>query len=413
MPKIINANITSASVSDFKGKVLIFYSWTTYCGPCLASFPKLDSLQKKFDGQIQIMMVGYEEESRLRGVFERMKKTGKNISLPSAIVDSELFKRFLNTDGSLGGVIWIDKSGTVLGRTPGEQINTANIEAALRGSMHRSIRTVIKSTVPKIHIGASKPLLTEYNGVNENSLGYQSIIAKYNDFFSTNTTYYHIPSQDNPNGIMRAFNTSVTGLFQTAYSGDTGSVYFENIKYKGNFLHQFPLFRTKVYSAKKTDYAFTTADDSLKRSRLYSYELIMPGATIEQMFTAMQQDLERYFPLKASIEKGKETCYVLVRTKDTGLHTKGSSPLFEKDNFGIHMVNQPMSKLVTALSYYLTTPEVPLIIDETGITEKIDISLVADLMRNLFATRAALQKHGLDLVTSEREVDILVLKDKE
>src|SRR5688572_9535860 len=46
-----------ASLADFKGKWLIVDFWTRWCPACIASFPKVDELKKKFEGKVQFILV--------------------------------------------------------------------------------------------------------------------------------------------------------------------------------------------------------------------------------------------------------------------------------------------------------------------------------------------------------------------
>jgi thiol-disulfide isomerase/thioredoxin len=45
------------SVSDFKGKVVVIDFWETWCKPCIASFPTLEKLQKKFPDRLKVLAV--------------------------------------------------------------------------------------------------------------------------------------------------------------------------------------------------------------------------------------------------------------------------------------------------------------------------------------------------------------------
>ncbi|MGI9014070.1 MAG: TlpA family protein disulfide reductase [Phycisphaerales bacterium] len=46
-----------SKLSDLKGKVVVLDYWATWCGPCVASFPKIRELQKKYDGY-DVVVIG-------------------------------------------------------------------------------------------------------------------------------------------------------------------------------------------------------------------------------------------------------------------------------------------------------------------------------------------------------------------
>ncbi|MGB4400563.1 MAG: TlpA disulfide reductase family protein, partial [Daejeonella sp.] len=54
---ISNYKSTSAKLSDFKGKLLILDFWATWCAPCIAMIPKMDSLEKAFEGKVAFLSV--------------------------------------------------------------------------------------------------------------------------------------------------------------------------------------------------------------------------------------------------------------------------------------------------------------------------------------------------------------------
>ena len=56
---------TTAKLADFKGKLLILDFWATWCAPCVASIPKLENLQKQFEGKLQILPVTYQKDKEL------------------------------------------------------------------------------------------------------------------------------------------------------------------------------------------------------------------------------------------------------------------------------------------------------------------------------------------------------------
>src|ERR1700694_4067946 len=62
-------------ISDFKGKWLVVDFWTKYCGACVNSFPKIDSLQKEFKDKLQFLLIGLEDkEQKIRPMFAKFKE---------------------------------------------------------------------------------------------------------------------------------------------------------------------------------------------------------------------------------------------------------------------------------------------------------------------------------------------------
>jgi thiol-disulfide isomerase/thioredoxin len=58
---------------DTAGKVVMVEFWATWCGPCVASIPKLNALQKKFDGRMVLIGVSDESPGTVRS-FMRTRK---------------------------------------------------------------------------------------------------------------------------------------------------------------------------------------------------------------------------------------------------------------------------------------------------------------------------------------------------
>jgi thiol-disulfide isomerase/thioredoxin len=54
---MINNSSATQKLFDFKSDLLIIDFWATWCGPCVASFPKLEFLQKKFGEKLRILSV--------------------------------------------------------------------------------------------------------------------------------------------------------------------------------------------------------------------------------------------------------------------------------------------------------------------------------------------------------------------
>jgi thiol-disulfide isomerase/thioredoxin len=50
-------NSPAATLASFKGKIVVLDFWATWCGPCIASFPKTNALAEKFKDKVVIIGV--------------------------------------------------------------------------------------------------------------------------------------------------------------------------------------------------------------------------------------------------------------------------------------------------------------------------------------------------------------------
>src|SRR6476620_3661535 len=75
LSSIINYKSFTACLSSFKGKLLILDFWATWCTSCLKHFPKMDSLQQQYPGQVQVIMVNSKNtgnnEKKIKVFFEK------------------------------------------------------------------------------------------------------------------------------------------------------------------------------------------------------------------------------------------------------------------------------------------------------------------------------------------------------
>lgn len=124
---------TSTTLSAYKGKLLILDFWASWCGTCLAQFPKLDSLQAKYKDRLSILLISSvntkDNTDRMLKVLNGKLAETKPTQLSSLINDNQLMKMFPHQ--YLPHYVWIGVRGEVLAITPAEFVSDANILALL------------------------------------------------------------------------------------------------------------------------------------------------------------------------------------------------------------------------------------------------------------------------------------------
>lgn len=103
-------------LSDYKGKIVVLDFWATWCGPCKASFPKMQDLVTKYKGKnVEFLFVNTWENGKEDEIFKKVTTyiTDKKFDF-NVIFDS---KQEVVTNYKIEGIptrIVIDKNGNIL-----------------------------------------------------------------------------------------------------------------------------------------------------------------------------------------------------------------------------------------------------------------------------------------------------------
>lgn len=388
--QVINYKDTIINATDFSGKYIILDFWNQGCLSCIQAFPHIDSMQKQFGDRLQIILVNAESKDSTLRFFKKHPKI-KMPSTPLITGGENIWMLF--TKSKIPYQLWMDANGAVRYRTGPYNLTSKHLEAFLQNQKLNLLNT------------------EENNPVNNNSL---PVDVDYHSFLmhcSTRNNFGHTSGAvvDESNTItMSSDCVSILDLYLKAY-GEYGK-------------HNFTVPSQIVLQlGDNTPYIFPVDEndiDQWKQQYSYSYQLKLPATKKDLRYKYMQQDLERYFGLKARIEKRKLPCMVLVKKgsldKLKTKHAKTMSTLIGRkyENDSLRLVqNYPFKNFSENLKGLVEYNKKIPFIDKTACTFNIDLELRSSAVNpfNLQQLRKDLHPYNLDLIYSEAWVEVLVL----
>lgn len=408
---ILNYKTTSASLSDFRGKLLIIDFWATWCNPCVRAFPKMDSLQKKYSNDLQILPVTYESAKVVDSFLSKMYKVIK-IKPPTVTGNSELAQLFKHVE--IPHYVWINKKGIVQAITGRDEINDINIlkvigdeSARLKTKIDERRIVNLRKPIFVLSIPVIKNKEVIFDPVVDEDLIVQSTITKKLDGLTGSLVRDSLS--------IRIINYSIKGLF--SYALGRGEYPFLNsnrviLEVKDSSLRR--IITGPVGVKKEGDGLASWLEWDAKNK--YSYQLRVPGLLSDKKFEIMEQDLKRYFcnlyDIEVIREKRMVKCLVLVRTsEDDRLATKGGQPDIVTNSFTFKMTNQYLWKMIQRFyTYYFQLLPTP-VIDESGYLGRVDIELTCNLSK-VEDVNKELNRYGLKFVELERPLDMVIIKDR-
>jgi thiol-disulfide isomerase/thioredoxin len=130
--QLINYKDTCANLSDFKGKLIILDFWSVYCKTCIKALSKLDSLQKEFEGKIQIVLITHPSGNNfgiasMKETFTKWARAGLYIpGLPVATSGNENVIAIFPHE-YIPHYVWIDAKGRLCAVTSYQLMNKQTI----------------------------------------------------------------------------------------------------------------------------------------------------------------------------------------------------------------------------------------------------------------------------------------------
>lgn len=406
---VINYSSQSLKLIDFRGKLLVLDFWATWCAPCIAAFPKLDSLQRKFEGRLEILPVSAEEKSRIESFFTKMRKI-RPVSFSSVAEDRYLDKLFPHL--FLPHYVWIDQNGVFLGATGADQLTGKNIQDILDGKRVSLVQKkdndnyVVTDVIGDYSLFAPSVLVRSEDtvvlrNIPSANIKFHSLLTGFTDglvsggSFSADGTELHVN------------NMPIRNLYRTAFLGSKVQAFNANsiiIDIKDSILYNRITTYKRSSAAELRGWLMDNG---------YCYSIKVAADLKDQKAKIMLRELNDYFGnlLRIVGKMEKRSCKVLAlkRTNDKmDFISKGRTPEVRSDKLSLTIHNGNVTDLIDNLAIPLQN--LPVIVDETGIVEKIDVELECQLS-DIKTLNQELKRYGLELKEVERMVEVGVISE--
>ena len=386
--QMVNTPQKTTTLSADKDKLILLDFWNTWCSACILNFPKMEELQKQFGDKIKILAVSNQDRATLEKFFAS-KNGSKYNQVQSVAGDKLMTKLFPHV--AVPYIVWV-KDGKVLSTTDAGQVNAHTLSEILK-DQKSVLQTVVQFEKD------NGPLLLDKNLGNETLFepGHYVLFGKGRIRGLGYGSGFH-----NKGKVTYGRMYTNLSLYEIYYS-ITDEIYSANKQI-------FSKNRIVVEVKNPADF-YTKAENAPvgQENNIYTYDFIVPLAMADRLYPMMLAELNTYSAYTATFEKRKMPCFALIRTGGIDrLASKGGTPQFMMTPAEAVIRNGSIYTLVNNLNGFEMFGKP--VTDDTGYNGAID--LVLKDLSTIDKVRAALKPYGLDLLETEREMDVLVVRDK-
>nr|WP_315424747.1 TlpA disulfide reductase family protein [uncultured Pedobacter sp.] len=368
---------------DFKGRLIILDFWATWCGACIANFPKAKKLESLFKDKLSFVLVNNELPEKSEALLT--KRLQEN---------NELF-HYINADTSLNKLffkrliphyVWIDANGIVVAATGPDEVNEKNISLALKG--------MVSGITSTPDIDRKLPLFSSSNLPLKN-------VLKYN-----------LLTKGKVQGLGSGYEwrKDATGKLTV-----------------GRVITNLPLLR--VYHLLAVERAikdkkyldldriqYEGKNIRLLRDTFFNYEFSVPGFLSPKLDSLMWADLNTFSPFIVSYEKRSTKCLALEVLDDSKLPLSDPGaiaeikfePVYGRKEKSLSIVNAKLSTLIYLIKENgLIAGQVT---DATGPERQVSLSLF--LPDSIAGINSQLVKYGLQIRDKTAELDYIIIRDQ-
>lgn len=129
--QIINYKGATFDYSKSKGKLLLLDFFNTGCSSCIAKMPSLEKFQKEMNGQLEVVMVTYEDKATMEKFYKNNKYLKEHkCKLPTIVSDTSLIKLF--PYNSVSHLVWVFDHQVKAISYP-DHVTPENIQKVIKG----------------------------------------------------------------------------------------------------------------------------------------------------------------------------------------------------------------------------------------------------------------------------------------
>lgn len=378
--------------SRYKGKLLVIDFWSLSCASCIASFPKLDSLQQQFGDRLQILLVTRDPYEKVQNFFGRRK-----FRLPAIpiIASDTILSNYFYYEG-VPHLVWINEKGKVIYITGGQQFSSLSLSTYFSG---QPLSFTTQQLLPDFNM--QEPLWKEGGGRLSHHLRYYSLLSGFLD----EHTMYDVQVSRDSSGIhgLKVLNAPLLRLYQLAY---------------GDLLQATQLGKqSRILIETRNREPFSAPnwmeEYDWTRRHSYCYELSIPPVPLKKFCAIMQQELARYFPYVVSVERRCQQVIVLEQSPRSAIKVipKGRRSFQIDSELGrIQFINESSTAIASRLAQFFDLYNLPFV-DATSPCYIGNFSLTYPFS-DWKVIAKEIEPLGFHLSEREIEIDMLVIRDK-
>jgi thiol-disulfide isomerase/thioredoxin len=392
--EVLNYHKPTLEFADFPGKVFLIDLWSHSCSACIAAFPHLDSLQAQFKDQLQIIMFNPESRDSTIRFFKRKNKIYVPKNIP--MVTGE--KEFTNKLNDLGN-FWLDSSRVLKYTGDLRHTTASNVQKFLA-----QIPLTFKQTRLVTDLNTDVPLIAEGEGRWLDSVNFYSYLFHHEFHMSSLQSF--IPGKMGPPNRLCLANFTISGLYRAAFN--QGSTYDH-----ASIPMEIRIKDSSLFFPPTGDHT----DENWLINHQYTYDLKVPLPRSADIYIFMQQDLDRYFGLKAKVQILERECWVLEPLKNRLFVASGGKPYSNtgrrrNDTINIYK-NWPADDIVNDLKESLRKFSLLPLVNHLYYSGPMNFEIPHNVLlsSNMDLFKKALAKNGLALRRTKAKTPVLVITD--